>query len=176
MIIGSMVWATLSPAWAQNAPEISTSGGVPGGIVLFWPRVVPRTQDATLRALAGALQVQMRAMVERAAPGRTVDVRPEPQRVCGQAGCKAMTVGVLLYHQGEACLAVGLVSGPGKAEARLVPWVGDVAPKTETVPFREPPESALSVHDWARCDTMLAGLEVRQGDVEAAITAVASPN
>ncbi len=136
----------------RDAPEISRSLGEPSGFVVFWPRVVP-AGDAQLQSLAERAQQRLRAAVEQAVPGAPVDVRPAPERVCPRDGCQAMTVGAVVAGGSKpgACVVVAVVSGAGVAPARLVPWVGEVAPKMPEVPFRDPPESQITVKDWADC-------------------------
>ena len=139
------------PTVNRDAPEISRSTGEPGEIIVFWPRVVPRSSDPTVQAIAGQAQQQMVAALREAHPGVKLDVRPSPERVCPRAGCNAPTMGTLLVHQGDACVAVALLSGPGQSPAMLQPWAGAVRLKTPSVPFREPPESQVQITDFARC-------------------------
>ena len=135
----------------RDAPEISRSTGEPGEIIVFWPRVVPRTSDPAIQAIAGQAQQQMVAALKEAHPGVNLDIRPAPERVCPRAGCNAPTMGTLLVHQGQACVAVALLSGPGQSPAMLQPWAGAVTLKASSVPFREPPESQIQITDFARC-------------------------
>ena len=163
---------TASAQTEGDAPEISRSVGVEGGVVLFWPRVVPRSSDPELSALAGAVQRHLRMLVERELPGRPVDQRPEPERVCPQAGCEAMTVGALIARNGTGCVVVALISGPGRAPARLIPWVGGATPRVAQVPFREPPESHITITDFAVCDDVVSQLAAGESAVAQAIAAV----
>src|SRR5262249_26564909 len=83
-----------------DAPEISRSAGVSGGVVVLWPRV-PRDSGATSegnRKMAAGIQRRLTAIVQRALPGRSVDVRPEPERVCPRSGCTALAVGAVLLR------------------------------------------------------------------------------
>ena len=89
-----------------DAPEISRSVGVENGVIVFWPRIIPGTESASAQQLAGELQAHVVTMVEGVLPGRTVDVRPEPERACPRAGCVAMTVGALLLKRGSGCAVV----------------------------------------------------------------------
>lgn len=136
---------------ANDAPEISRSVGAEGGVLLFWPRVIPKTSDAAMRENAAALQGRLRAMAEQAAPGKPIDVRPEPERVCGQDGCLAMTVGAALLEVGGGCAVVGLVAGPGTSPTKIVPWIGEVKIAQNEVAFREPPESQVTITDGVPC-------------------------
>jgi hypothetical protein len=164
-------WQLAQAPQSGDAPEISRSVGAPGGVLIFWPRIVPGAQAKQTRSLALALQGRLKALVEETLPGRKLEVRPEPERVCPRAGCQATTVGVLIARRGEGCVVVAMVSRPGKSPARLIPWVGKVSLKKEWVPFREHPESHLSIKDFARCDQILAGLDQNRKNVSAAIRA-----
>ena len=158
------------PAKSNNdAPEISRSAGKEGGVVVFWPRVVPRTNDPETRKLAGDLQKRLVELVTKAVPKREQDVRPEPERVCPRSGCDAMTVGALLTASGGGCVALALVSPPGPSPQRIIPWAGDVELKFEQVPFREPPESSVTIKDMASCTKLLDQLADREADVIKAI-------
>lgn len=156
-----------------DSPEISRSLGAEGGVVVFWPRTIPRAAAAGSGEVAAALQDHLRGLVERTLPGRPIDVRPEPERVCPRAGCTAMTVGALLLRNEGGCIVVGLVSGPGTASAHLVPWVGQVDLRQRTVPFREPPEAQVTARDFARCSDIVNRLPDGDTELTAAIQQVA---
>jgi hypothetical protein len=153
----------------QDAPEISRSAGTEGGVVVLWPRIIPASAGAESHDVAAALQSHLVSLVQTALPGREIDVRPEPERVCRQAGCIAMSVGILLARSGDGCVAVALISRPGQSPARLVPWVGEVVLSQEEVPFREHPESVVTISDFARCDEVAGALDTRDSIIEAAI-------
>jgi hypothetical protein len=144
-----------------DAPEISRSVGSENGVVVMWPRIVlsrsgpPKPDDET-RAIAGRLQSRIAELVRKAAAGKTVELRPEPERVCPRAGCKTVSVGVLLARANKGCAAAALISGPGPAPARIVPWLGSIAANRTSVPFREPPESAIDVKDYLPCSGVAA--------------------
>jgi hypothetical protein len=157
----------------QDAPEISRSEGEAGGVVVFWPRVIPRSSDAETKDLASRLQQKAAALVKQALPDAAVDVRPEPERVCPQNGCKAITVGILLTRSKDACAAFALVSGSGTSPARIVTWAGDAKIGQDTVKFREPPENQVKITDFVRCSSLLDSLGQREGDVVKAIKAAA---
>ena len=149
-----------------DAPEISRSTGVDGGIVILWPRV----KDKALAPVAAQIQQRLADIAKRALPGRPVDIRPEPERVCARTGCKAIAIGAgLLQNSGEACAVIAFVSQPGASDQMLVPWVGDMQLKAPVAAFREPPESQVQVKDYAKCTTLVDGLTAREKDVEAAI-------
>ena len=65
-----------------------------------------------------------------------------------------MTVGVLLARAGKGCAAAALISGPGTAPARIVPWIGSISTSRTSVPFREHPESAIDVKDYLPCTSV----------------------
>jgi hypothetical protein len=151
-----------------DAPQISRSVGVEGGIVVLWPRVVGSRETPQVPAsIAQKLQARLAEVAARAAAGRPLDVRPEPERICPRSGCVAKSVGVLLAYASGGCAAVALLSGPGPSPAELVPWGGSIRLKARTVAFRDPPEQQVSVEDYLPCDALLGGL--RDGEVEAAI-------
>src|SRR5690606_23761451 len=92
---------------SQDGPEISRSVGEEGGLVVFWPRVIPRTDDAAIRGHAAKLQERLVAIAKKKYKSK-IDVRPEPERVCPQRGCDAATLGVLLTHRDGGCTATAL--------------------------------------------------------------------
>lgn len=150
-------------------PEISHSRGVEGGIVLLWPRVVPMAQTAAMRGPAKALQDRLRSMLEQHFPGRPIDVRPEPERVCPKTGCLATSVGVLIgVREGESCVAVVIVSPPGRSDQLLMPWAGLVTTKLQ-VPFREPPESSMQIQEMVPCDKLTEVTLEREDRVKEAL-------
>jgi hypothetical protein len=159
----------------KDAPEISRSVGVDGGVVIMWPRIIPRAERANTRALAASLRDHLRRMVEKNLPGRPIDMRPEPERVCPRAGCKAVSVGALIIRDGEGCLLVALVGRPGKYPLRLVPWVGKMRLKEEWVTFRETPESRVQIIDYAKCSQVMKQLSGRERYVLEAIQTAATP-
>jgi hypothetical protein len=148
-----------------DAPEISRSVGVDGGIVILWPRV----KDPALAPVAAQIQQRLAEIAGRALPGRAVDVRPAPERVCPRTGCKAISIGAGILQNGEACAVIALVSASGPSDQTIVPWVGDMILKSPVAAFREPPESQVQVKDYAKCTTLVDGLAAREKDIEAAI-------
>jgi hypothetical protein len=153
----------------KDGPHISRSVGKEGGVVVFWPRVIPKTEEPAITSLAGDLQKRLAELARKALPGREVDVRPEPERVCPRAGCEAMTVGVLLTHGGGGCSALALVSEPGTSPQRIIPWAGIVKLASQEVPFREYPESHVTIRDSVPCSDLLAALSKREAEVVKAI-------
>ncbi|MDQ3338943.1 MAG: hypothetical protein M4D80_27580 [Myxococcota bacterium] len=148
-----------------DAPEISRSVGVDGGIVILWPRV----KDPALAPVAAQIQQRLADIAGRALPGRAVDVRPEPERVCARTGCKAISIGAGILQNGDACAVIALVSASGPSDQTIVPWVGDIVVKSPVAAFREPPESQVQVKDYAKCTTLVDELAAREKDIEAAI-------
>ena len=164
-----LAWPALGGS--RDAPEISRSVGVQGGVVVLWPRVIPATDAPVPRNAAWAVQRHLAQRVAEALPGRPVDIRPEPERVCPQAGCQGVAVGALVVHHNLGCAVVALVSRPGRSDQVLVPWAGDVQLKQPRVPFREPPESHITVRDFQRCDALGAPLQQRSSQVASALQA-----
>ena len=160
---------------SKDAPEISRSVGVEGGVVIMWPRIIPRAERADTRTLAASLRDHLRKMVEKQLPGRPIDMRPEPERVCPRAGCKAVSVGALIIRDGDGCLLVALIGRPGKYPVRLVPWVGKMRLKEEWVTFRETPESRVQIIDYAKCSQVMSQLSERERYVLEAIQTAATP-
>ncbi len=128
--------------------------------MVLWPRVVPATQDASVQALAGQLQQRLAAVAGEVVDDRRVDVRPAPERVCSQIGCKAASVGLMLGQRNGGCAVVGLVSGPGVVPQQLVPLAGQLQLKGSSVPFRRPPEQLVTVTEFLPCDQLLEGLDL----------------
>lgn len=145
--------------------RVSTSGGTEGGVVVLWPRVI--TRDTGDAAEASEIHAALQAIGGRL--GRPVDVRPEPQRVCPQAGCAAMSIGAVLLKSGTGCAVVATVAQPGTSPARLVPWAGDVELRATVVPFREPPEAQVRVLDFVPCSDLSTSLAAGEPAVEEAI-------
>jgi hypothetical protein len=160
---------------AADPPEISRSAGVEDGVVILWPRIIPRTEAKNTRAIARKVQERLKALVARTLPGKPLDVRPEPERVCPQAGCKAMSVGVLIARKGQGCVAVALFGRPGRSLTRLVPWAGNVRLKKEWIPYRDPPESHITIQDFAECDKLVDGLGEKESTIVDMLKAVEPP-
>lgn len=155
-------------------PEISHSKGVAGGVVVLWPRIIPSAIADANQAQAAQIQAKLKQLVEKALPGRPIDVRPSPERVCPKAGCDAMSVGVLFTRQNNSCVAVALVNGPGPSQTKLIPWGGEVTLKADTIAFRDPPENFVTIKDFATCDQLLTEMAKLDSFVEAGIRAGAS--
>lgn len=171
---------TPTPAPApQPVPEtleerhVSKSPGVPGGVTVLWPRIIPRDIVDDNRGLAAALQAQMKRIVEKHLPGRPIDFRPEPERVCPKTGCTGVSVGLLLSRQQQGCLVLALISRPGVAPTKIVPWVGKVQLRSDTVGFREWPESQITVSDYVPCTSLLTTMDAQEAAIAAALQAAA---
>lgn len=177
--------ATAAPAPAPTTPppqptpetieerQVSKSAGVPGGVTVLWPRIIPRDIVDDNRGLAAALQQQMRRIVEKHLPGRPIDFRPEPERVCPKTGCTGVSVGLLLSRQSQGCLVLALISRPGVAPTKIVPWVGKVQLRSDTVGFREWPESQITVSDYVPCTSLLTTMDAQEPAIAAALQAAA---
>jgi hypothetical protein len=165
--------ATTGGTSRNDAPEISRSAGEAGGVVVFWPRIIPRASDDETRALATMVQQRVADLVKQTLPNTTVDVRPEPERVCPQQGCKAMTVGVLFTRDKDSCAVIALVSGSGTSPSKLVPWVGEMKIGQDTVKFREPPENQVKITDFAKCASLEDSFAAHEKDVASAIRTAA---
>lgn len=163
---------------SNDAPEISRSAGAPGGAVVLWPRIVlPRDAGKPdLDTLKAAARVQSRlADIARKVLGNvTVDMRPEPERVCPKQGCQALSVGILFAQAGTGCSVMALVSAPGASPQRIVPWSPGVVKLTrDSVGFREPAEGVVKVTDYGSCAKLPDELAAKDSDVEAAIRSAA---
>ena len=167
--------ATGDPAaeTSGDAPEISRSVGEAGGVVVLWPRIVlargSAGPDAETRALAGRVQQRLAEVARRAAPGKPVDVRPEPERVCPRSGCKAASVGALLTRAGSGCAVLALVSAPGQSPQRIVPWFADVTLDADSVGFREHAEKVVRVRDQGACAALPDALSAGEAAIESAV-------
>ncbi len=166
---------TPAPPAAETLEErhVSKSPGVAGGVTILWPRIVPRDIVDENRDLGFALQQQMRTLVEKHLPGRAIDFRPEPERVCPKTGCTGVSVGLLLSRQGQGCLVLALVSRPGVSPTRIVPWVGKVQLRADTVGFREWPESQITVADYVPCNSLLTTMDAQEAAIADALKAAA---
>ena len=164
-----------APATAETLEErhVSKSTGAVGGVTILWPRIIPRDIVDENRGLGAALQQQMRVMVEKHLPGRAIDFRPEPERVCPKTGCAGVSVGLLLSRQGQGCLVLALVSRPGVSPTRIVPWVGKVQLRADTVGFREWPESQITVADYIPCTSLLTTMDAQEAAIADALKAAA---
>jgi len=149
--------------------HVSKSAGSVGGVTLLWPRIIPRDIVDENRDLAAALQQRMKGIVEKHLPGRPIDFRPEPERVCPKTGCAGVSVGLLLSRQGQGCLVLALISRPGVSPTRIVPWVGKVQLRADTVGFREWPESQITVADYIPCNSLLTTMDSQEANVAAAL-------
>lgn len=149
----------------HSSPTVSKSAGLRGQSVLLWPRLIPSKNVDHLQPTAAALQARTRELIQEAIPGKTIDQRPSPERSCPQGGCEGIGVGVLLLHSGGGCAAIALLSGPGRSTTQLIPWAGSVQLKNNHLPFREPPESHISVRDFVPCDRLLQKLSAKEEDV-----------
>lgn len=154
------------------SPEISHSKGVAGGVVLLYPRIIPSSIADENRGLASEVQLHLKGTIERALPGRAVDVRPAPERVCPRGGCEGTSVNVLFSRNGPGCMVVALVGKAGESPLKLIPWAGVVELRSDLVPFREPPESQVTIKDYVPCDKLIQAMNDNESFVEAAIRSI----
>lgn len=155
-------------------PEISHSKGQPGGIVVLYPRIIPGTIAEENAALAAQIQAKVKAVAEKALPGKAIDVRPKPERVCPKAGCDAMSINVLFTKQSNSCMTVALINAPGTSPIKLIPWGGLVELKSDTIQFRDMPENFVKIKDYVPCDQLITQMASQDSFIEAAIRAAAS--
>jgi hypothetical protein len=148
---------------------VSRSGGEAGGLVVFWPRVIPRTDDPEVQALAKRVQDKMVQLAQESFPDRAIDVRPEPERVCPRGGCDAATFGALLVHKGPKCATVALTSAGQTATNDLTVWAGEVTLKLERVAFREYPEDHVAISLYAACDDLVEAMTLEDEKIVAAL-------
>lgn len=147
------------PAQAGDAPTISAKKGKKGGVVVLWPRVVPEEAPPEVHELAAGLQAELERLAQGAVDPGLVTLRPEPERVCPQDGCRAVSLGAVLGHHEGGCFAVGLVGLPDAGHIRMVPWAGEVLATRRHVAHREPPESELVVTEFVPCDDLIPALD-----------------
>lgn len=159
------------PAYAGNDPRVSRSAGVEGGVVVLYPRVIPSKHTVPMRAPATAVQRALQSWAAEALPGRPQDVRPEPERVCPRGtGCLGVAVGALLLTDGKGCAVLLRTSAPGKSAQFLTPWVGETKlKKPNPVPFREPPESHVTIYDFQPCAKVAEQLDAQKALIVDAI-------
>lgn len=167
MILSVMVG--LVNAADTDAPEISRSRGVPGGIVVLWPRIIPSDGGAESDLVARSLQKRLVALVRATFPGRDIDVRPAPERVCPMGGCDGAAIGALLLRRADGCAVIALFSQPGTVPMTLIPWTGDVRLRATQIPFRQHPENWVTVTDFAPSDQVPAGLKANEAAIIEAI-------
>ncbi|MEZ4264916.1 MAG: hypothetical protein R3F39_00955 [Myxococcota bacterium] len=165
----------LEPTPADADPHISRSAGFPGAIVVLYPRVVPVTREDELRPVAVGVQQRLSDLVLKALPGRKIDLRPFPERACPQSGCTVPAMGAVLASVGTGCAVVVTLSPPGRSDSTLRPWAGEVEFKGGPVPFREAPESRITVKDMAICADLAATGAAKEAELIHAIRAAFGP-
>jgi len=175
LLLGAALGGALlvsAPARAADGPHISRSVGTPKQVVVLWPRVVPPDDTGDLHDLAKGLQDRLVDLVKAVSPDRSVNVRPEPQRVCPKnGGCRAPSVGVLLAHHDGGCVAVAWISAPGESAARLVSWAGKMELSSQDAAFRAPPEEKLTVQDFIPREQLLKQVDAHKDPVRGAFEA-----
>jgi hypothetical protein len=58
------------------------------------------------------------------------------------------------------------VSRPGEVPARLIPWAGEVELLDTNVPFRDPPERHIRVHDMVPCADLATAMTANVPAIE----------
>lgn len=148
----------------RDDPRVSRSAGEEGGVVVLYPRVMGLPEDAPAR-----LQAHMVALVRRIFPNRPIDVRPDPERVCPRDGCLGPSLGALLVAQNGTCATVAVIGNPGRGEHALIRWSGRLTVRDRVIPFREPPESHVTLQEATRCADLEAELAEEDYAVEEAL-------
>src|SRR5688500_18623161 len=104
---GWLVLPLALPALARAAgPEVSSSRGRSGGVVVLWPRLVPEAEDPVIVDLARRLQQRVADAAAGSVDARRIDLRPAPERVCPRAGCKTTSLTLMLGHQDGGCALI----------------------------------------------------------------------
>lgn len=139
-----------------DAPEISRGVGEKGGVVVMWPRMIPK-DDPEVHDLATKLQQRLKALAKATFPDAAIDVRPEPERVCPQSGCDGVALGAVVTKRERGCAVIVVVGAPGPTPLELVPWLGVIKKKGEP-PFREPPENYITIQEYGDCGKLADAL------------------
>ena len=124
------------------------------------------TESLLIALLGGALGVGVayygaNALVSTLSVGSTalpLDVRPDPERVCPRDGCLGPSLGALLVTQNGTCAAVAVVGNPGRGEHALIRWSGRLTVRDRVIPYRDPPESHVTLQEATPCEGMGAEL------------------
>ena len=155
-------WCALGAAWAAvgQGEEVSQSRGKKDGVVVLWPRLVPASDDQAMRLAATGLQAAVAERAGALVTAERVDTRPEPERVCPREGCRAVSVSLLIGHQGGGCAVVALVGPPGPEAQRLVPLVGTIDLAGPGVSYRSAPEGHVVVREFVPCEQIREGLDL----------------
>lgn len=140
-----------------DAPEISRSVGVPGGVVIMWPRMIPK-DDPQVHAMAGKLQDKLKALAHATFPDAEIDVRPEPERVCPQSGCDGLAIGAVITKRERGCAVIVVAGARGPQPLRMESWLGVIKMKAEP-PFREPPENYITIQEYGDCGKLDEALD-----------------
>lgn len=154
-------------------PEISHSKGTAGGVVVLFPRIIPGTIAEENAALAAQIQQKVKAVAEKAMPGKPIDVRPKPERVCPKAGCDAASINILFTKNSNSCIAVAIINAPGVSTTKLIPWGGTVELKSDTIQFRDMPENFVKIKDYVPCADLVNQMAAQDQFIEAALRAAA---
>lgn len=155
---------------SEDAPEISRAAGAEGTVVVLWPRIVPKSDAPEVLELATKLQSRLK-QIASASGAKEVDVRPSPERVCPRpSGCRGPSVGAVLSIKEKACAVAITLGAAGPTNVELMPLAGSFEFKSASVPFREPPESSVTITEFMKCEDLLRSLdsnELLPGQVKA---------
>jgi hypothetical protein len=136
-------------------------------LTVLWPRIIPRSEVDPSAELAASVQARLVEVARRVFPGRELDVRPKGERSCPEGGCKGGSLGVLLLKSGSSgCALVFLIGKPLRAPIKLVPWLGKLDLKKDEVGFRDPPESQVTIRDYAACEDVAKAAAAPVADAE----------
>lgn len=150
-----------------DAPEISRATGEPGGIVVMWPRMIPK-DDPEVHDMAGKLQQKLKDLAKATFPDAPIDVRPEPERVCSKSGCDGVALGAVITKRERGCAVIVVVGARGPTPLEMAPWLGVIKIKAEP-PFREPPENYITIQEYGDCGKLADALSGRGGTGEGVI-------
>jgi hypothetical protein len=143
---------------AEDAPEISRGVGNPDAVVVLWPRIVPKNETKEVLELAELVQSRL-ASIAQGAGAKAVEKRPAPERVCPRPnGCQGPSLGAVVTVKDKACAVAVVVGPPGASSLELFSLAGSMDFKSKSVPFREPPESSVTITEFAKCDELLKNL------------------
>jgi hypothetical protein len=136
-------------------------------LTVLWPRVIPHSAAEGSTEVGTQLQTRLVEMARRVFPGRELDVRPKGERSCPEKGCSGGSLGVLLIRSGDdGCAVIVLAGKPGRSGVHLTPWQGKLDLKKTDIDFRDPPESQVTIRDYARCSELQKTTAAPNADAE----------
>src|SRR5258708_39334558 len=86
---------TMATPSSTDAPEISRSVGVDGGVVVLWPRIPGSAKDPDARQVAAKIEVRLAGIGARALPRPRMDAPPGPGRLRRPVGVAAISRGAV---------------------------------------------------------------------------------